>query len=264
MKRLIAAAAIALLPGIAHAEERDYCPERPGLGTPACTIAPGRVSVETGLVDWTRDEDSSQRSDTILIGDTLVRIGLTDTIEAQVGWTPFGHMRTRDKNSGAIDRANRVGDVSLGFKANLRNPDGSGFAVAVHPFVTLPTGRSPIGAGDWGAGLVVPATYDLSNTLNLAFTPELDAAVDQDGSGRHLAFSGTVGLAVALNHEVTGTIEFQALRDDDPSGATTQTRAGLSLGWMASDALQLDIGGAVGLNHASPDGELYLGISRRF
>ncbi|MGH6614849.1 transporter [Sphingomonas sp.] len=264
MKALAVAASIALLPGIAHAEERDYCPERPGIGTPACTIAPGRVSIETGLVDWTREDDSSLRSDTVLIGDTLIRIGLTDTVEAQVGWTPFGHVRTRDKTSAAIDRADRVGDVLLGFKANLHNPDGSGVSAAIHPFVTLPVGRGPVGAGDWGAGLVVPVTYDLSDALNLEFSPELDAAVDQDGKGRHLAYSGTVGLGVAITPAVTGTIEFQTLRDDDPSGATTQALTGISFGWMANDALQLDIGGAIGLNHASPDGEIYLGLSRRF
>lgn len=264
MKYLLIALSIGLLSSTAHAAERDYCPERPGIGTPACTIAPGRVSLETGLVDWTREDDSSMRSDTILIGDTLVRIGLTDTIEAQVGWTPFGHVRTRDKTSAAIDRADRVGDVLLGFKANLHNPDGSGFSVAAHPFVTVPVGRGPVGAGDWGAGLVVPVTYDLSDKLNLEFTPEIDAAVDQDGQGRHLAFSGTAGLAAAISDALTGAVEFQALRDQDPTGRTTQTLAGVSFAWMTSKVMQFDIGGAVGLNHVSPDAEIYVGVSRRF
>ncbi len=145
MKRL--AVAFLLLPSAAYAEDRDYCPARPGLGTPACTIASGRVSVEMGLADWTRDDNPDQREDTILIGDTLVRIGLTDTVEAQVGWTPFGHVRTRDDNGGAIQTADRAGDALIGLKVNLRHPDGSGFAAAVQPFVTVPVGRSPVGAG---------------------------------------------------------------------------------------------------------------------
>jgi hypothetical protein len=261
---MVAITAVMLGTSAAHAEERDYCPARPGIGTPACTIAPGRVSLETGLADWTRAEDSSQRSDTVLIGDTLVRIGLTDSIEAQIGWTPFGRVRSRDKLAGTIDRADRVGDALLGFKANLHNPDGSGFSAAVQPFATLPVGRGPVGAGDWGAGVIVPVSYDLNDALNLEFSPELDAAVDQDGHGRHLAYSGTAGLAVAISKAVTGSVEFEALRDEDPMGATTQALAGLSFAWMTSDAMQLDIGGAVGLNAASPDAELYVGVSRRF
>ncbi|KQS01931.1 hypothetical protein ASG11_14015 [Sphingomonas sp. Leaf357] len=262
--RWMLAGLLTIVAAPAAAQDREYCPERPGLGTPACTISPGRVSVETALGDWTRDEDADQRSDTVLLGDTLMRIGLTDTIEAQIGFTPFGHVRTRDKLAGDIDSADRVGDAMLGFKANLKNPDGKGLSVAVHPFVTVPVGRSPVGAGDWGAGLVVPVTYDLSDALNFETTSEIDAAVDEDGRGRHVAFSETVGLGLALSKALTATAELQALRDDDPSGATTQMLAGVSLACVLGENLQIDAGANAGLNRDAPDMEVYLGVSRRF
>ena len=81
--RWIAASALVLAASPALAEDRDYCPTRPGLGTTPCTIAPKHVSVETALTDWTLDDQTDQRTDTVLIGDTFVRVGLTDTIEAQ-------------------------------------------------------------------------------------------------------------------------------------------------------------------------------------
>jgi len=251
-------------PTVAHAgdQDRDYCPARPGLGTPACTMAPGQVSVETSLGDWTLDKQGGDRTDTVLIGDTSVRIGLTDTVEAQVGWTPLGIVRERAGD--AVDRTTRTGDATFGIKANLHNPDGSGLSVAVQPFVTLPVGRAPIGAGDWGAGLVVPVTYDLSKTVNLEITPEVDAAVDQGGCGRHLAFSGVVGVGVALNDALTFTLENQLVRDDDPSGSTTQDLASASLAWMPRKTLQLDVGAVAGLDRNAPDVELYAGIARRF
>ena len=165
--RLALFAAALFIPVAAHADDqdRDYCPARPGLGTPACTMAPGSVSVETSLGDWTLDKQGGDRTDTVLIGDSAIRIGLTDTVEAQIGWTPLGIVRER--TGGIVDRATRSGDATLGLKANLRHPDGSGLSIAVQPFVTLPIGRAPVGAGDWGAGLVVPITYDLSKTVNL-------------------------------------------------------------------------------------------------
>jgi hypothetical protein len=246
----------------ASAQEREYCPERPGLDTPACTMAPGRVSVETAIADWTRDDQPGSREDTIRFGDTLVRVGLTDTIEARVGWTPFGHDRMRDASG--VDTVDGVGDVSLGIKANLHDPDGSGFSVAVLPYVTLPVGRSSIGAGDWGAGFLVPVTYELSDAVSLDLTPEIDAAVDEDGNGRHLAYSAAAGLAVKLDKDFTLTGEVQALRDDDPEEHATQTLAALSLAWSATDDLQFDILGAAGLNNHTPDARLYAGISRRF
>lgn len=250
------------IPAAAQDKQRDYCPARPGLGSPACTIDPGRVSVETSLADWTLDRQPGERTDTVLIGDTLLRIGLTDNLEAQVAWTPVGFVR--DRAGGAATRTTRVGDATLGLKANLANPDGSGLSVAVQPFVTLPVGRQPVGAGDWGAGLVVPVTYDLSRTVNIQFVPEIDAAVDQDGRGRHFAMSTVVGLAVALNDKLTVEIEGEALRDSDPMGKTTQELAAVSFAYKAGDNLQLDIGGIAGLNRNAPDVELLAGISRRF
>ncbi|GGA41284.1 transporter [Sphingomonas psychrolutea] len=262
--RWIAASALVLAASPALAEDRDYCPTRPGLGTTPCTIAPKHVSVETALTDWTLDDQPDQRTDTVLIGDTFVRVGLTDTIEAQLGWTPYGHVRTRDKTTQAVDTAGRVGDVTLGMKANLLHPDGSGLSIALQPFVSVPVGRAPVGAGNWGTGVVVPVTYDLSTTLNLATTSEIDAAVDADGSGRHLAFSEVIGLGVKLSKVLTVTVEGAVLRDEDPSGKTTQDLASASLAWAAKDDLQVDLGAVAGLNRAAPDVELYFGVSRRF
>ena len=136
---------LAATPALARGEpaERDYCPTRPGLGTAPCTIAPGRVSVETALADRTLERDGDDRTDTVLFGDSLVRVGLTDTIEAQIGWTPYGLVRAR--SGGTVDRAGRTGDVTLGVKASLANPDGGKLSAAIQPYATLPVGRAPVG-----------------------------------------------------------------------------------------------------------------------
>lgn len=265
MKAALVAFAL-LIPTVAHAQddgkERDYCPARPGLGTPACTIAPGRVSVETALADWTLEKSGGDRTDTILFGDTLVRAGVADNLELQLGWTPVGIVR--DRTAGMVERATRVGDVTLGAKLNLANPDGSRLSFALQPYVSLPVGRMPVGAGDWSAGLVAPLTYDISDKVNLEITPEIDAATDEDGHGRHLAYSGVVGLGFALTKALTLEVENQVQRDDDPDGASTQDRAALSLAWMARDDFQLDVGAVAGVSGGAPDAEVYLGVSRRF
>jgi hypothetical protein len=122
----------------------------------------------------------------------------------------------------------------------------------------------PTGAGAWGAGLLAPVSYDLTDRLNLQLTPEIDAAVDEDGNGRHLAYGGVAGLGVKLGEHLTSTAEMQLFRDRDPAEKTSQALAALSLGWMIGDDLQLDGGANTGLNRHSPDLEIYLGVSRRF
>ncbi|MBY8822834.1 transporter [Sphingomonas colocasiae] len=242
---------------------RDLCPDRPGLGTPACTLDAGRVVVELGLGDWTHDRTGPMRTDTILAGDALIRIGLNDTLEAQIGWTGYGRVRTRDMAAGTIDNASGTGDVTLALRRNFINPDGSGVSIAAMPYATLPSGGKAIGAGDWGAGLLVPMSFDLGG-VSLALSPEIDAAVDSDGKGRHLGYGSVVGLEFSLTDALSTSTEISIHRDDDPAGHTTEALAGLSAGWQPSKDLQFDIGLNIGLNATSPDTELYFGIARRF
>jgi hypothetical protein len=182
----------------------------------------------------------------------------------QIGWSPLGHVRTRDAATGTVQNQTRAGDVTLAVQRNLMNPDGSGTSIALRPFVTLPVGRQPVGLGDWGAGMVVPMAFDLTRTVHLGLTPEVDAAVDQDGHGRHLAFGTVVGVALDVTDAISVTVEAQALRDQDPAGHVTETRASLSAAWQPGREWQLDAGVVRGLNHATTDIEGYVGVSRRF
>lgn len=228
---------------------RDFCADRPGLGTPACTLDPGHVQVELGLADWTRD-----RPDVFVAGDLLVRIGLGSHTEAQLGWTAFGHAAGHGG----------TGDVTLALRQNLVSPDGSGTTLAIMPYATLPTGGRTIGGGDWSAGVRMPFGFSLSPAVSIAFTPDIEAAVDEDRNGRHLAYGSVAGISAELGDDVSVTAELSLTRDEDPAGHSTEALAGLSLAWTPSHNLQLDAGANVGLNQASPDVEFYAGISRRF
>ena len=264
MKRYWGVAAIAMMAAAPASAEnkRDYCPRRPGIGTNPCTISAGHVSVETALADWTLERGDGERTDTILFGDTLVRVGISGSTEVQVGWTPVGIVR--DRSGGAIDRRTRSGDATLAIKANLLHPDGKALSVAVRPFLMLPVGRMPVGKGDWSAGVALPVSYALGDTLTVQSTSMVEAAVDKDGRGRHGAYSEIVGLEVKADKAVSVMLEAEVSRDNDPEEHRTRELAAASLAWMANDDLQFDAGMVAGLNRAAPDIELSLGVSRRF
>lgn len=255
---------LALAPGAARAEEREYCPDRPGIGTPACTVPQGRLSVEAGIADWTLDRDQEERQDVIAAADILVRYGIADHAEVQLGWSGLGWSRTRERETGNVDHRSGSGDVTLALRRNLVNPDGSGLSLAVMPYLSVPVGRQPLGAGDWGGGMRVPLSYELSDKWSLVTTAQVEAAVDEDGDGRHLAFGEVVGAAVKIGQSVTATAEYQITKDRDPQGHTLAHLSGLSLGWQPADNLQFDAGANVGLDRDAPDVEAYFGVSRRF
>lgn len=255
---------IALLPAPALAKERSYCPDRPGIGTPPCTMEPGKVSVELGIGDWTLSKDATEREDVFNAADLLVRYGVADHAEVQIGWTALGFARTRDKATGEIEHRSGTGDVTLAVRRNLLSPDGSKLSIAVMPYATLPVGREPFGAGDWGAGMMVPLSYEITDKLSFVSTSEVDAAVDEDGHGRHLAYSEAAGAALKLRKNVTATAEYQILADRDPQGHHVEHLSGLSVNWRPAPHLRLDVGANAGLDSDANDMEVYFGISRRF
>lgn len=248
----------------ACAEDRDYCTDRPGISVSPCTMAKGAASLEVGLADWTLERDAQERQDTLLFADALLRYGIAEHAEVQLAWSSLGLVRTRDRGTDQIERRTRTGDVTLALRRSVSNPDGSGFSAAIMPFVTLPVGRDPVGAGDWAGGLVVPASYEVSNTWSVASTAIAQAAVDEDGRGRHFAFDEVIGVSANLSDTVTATAEYAITFDRDPQNHHVEHLSGLSFAWQPRRDMQLDLGATIGLDHDAPDAQVYIGASRRF
>lgn len=260
--------ALSAMPGRAQdTDKHQLCAERPGLTTNECTIEPGHDQFEIALADWTLEKRAGERTDTLLAGDTLLRVGIAEETEIRLGWTAYGHVR--DRQDGMVDRTSGPGDVTIGLKRNLvdaRKHGDIGLSVAVIPFTTLPVGREPIGDGTWSAGAEVPFGYRVSKTLKFELTPIVEAAADDDGRGRHLLYSAALGAKVDVTKTVNVTAEVEGLRDDDPDRAVrgTQALGALSLAVQPDDRSQIDLQTVIGLDHAAPDIALSVGVVRWF
>lgn len=256
-----------LIPGLlsaavpTSAAERDFCAERPGQTTPPCTMAPGDFMIETGLVDWNRADDAGSRTDTYLFGNSLLRAGVTDRLEFQLGWAPYGQVRSHDFGTGLRQSRSSIGDTTIGLLYGLGKDNGP---VALQGFFTLPTGGSAIGAGDWGAGARLPIQLPAGHGIELSITPEVDAAVNSSGSGRHLAVGAAAGVGVPVAARLSASVDAALFRNDDPSGAKSLATAGGSIAYQAAKNLQFDTGMVAGLNRATPKIRLYAGVAARF
>lgn len=192
----------------------------------------------------------------------MLRLGLDERTEVQLGFTAFGHVRTRTPL--AVDEDSGIGDVTLALRRNLMSPDGSGTNAAVQAYVTLPTGDDAIGAGEWSAGILLPFGFDLNDSLSLAFTPQASVEPDSDGEGHHASFGGSAGIGITLSDRLGAAVDLAVIQDDDPAGSSTEALLGLSMTFGLADNIQLDAGLNLGLNDDSPDTELYAGIVTRF
>jgi hypothetical protein len=154
-----------------------------------------------------------------------------------------------------------VGDVTVGLRHRMI--EGEHFSAGLQGTVSLPVGGSALGAGDWGAELLIPTSRAIGKS-ELLLTPSIAAAVDADGAGRHLAYGIAAGAGLFLVDGLFAVLDLSLTRDEDPLGHTTEALAGLALAWTLNPSLQLDAGAVIGLNADSPDLELYVGAAKRF
>ena len=264
MKTIIASmvAVLSTISVATPAAARELCPERPGQTTPPCTVEPGHAIAEMGLIDWQLEKDAAHRTDTVTIAQVAVRAGIADHAEVSIGWTPFATARTRDRATGMVDRQSGVGDVVLAIKRSLGKADAP--VAAIKAYVSVPVGEAPAGGSGWSAGAQLPLSLPLSETVELAITPEIDVVADDDGRGHHAAYGGAAGVNLAMSNAFNLGADLRIVRDEAPGSAASQITAGSSLAYQPSETLQFDVGGTAGLNSTSPDLELYIGIAKRF
>ncbi len=234
------------------------CPDRPGKGTSPCTVEAGLAQVELGLFDETFQRRSGVTTDTGNAGSTLLRYGVTDRLDLEAGMALFQFQRVHDVTGTVTSQG--VGDVLMRAKYNLT--DGP-VSFVLDPFVKLPTAGGGLGNGHVEGGLVAPLGYDLGDGWSLGVTPEADLLLDGSGSGYHTAIVNVLGLGKAIGALSLGA-EIWNSQNLDPAGTVSQVTADLTAAWLLNNDTQLDAGANFGLNRATPDLELYFGISRRF
>lgn len=261
---MVAGLGLALSTGAARSADRDLCTDRPGLTSPACTLEEGRAALELNALDVARYRKSSDTQSTASFGDALFRFGVTDSAEARLNWTPFGIDRSRDPSSGTIKETRGIGDVAISFRQNIVNPDGSGVAFSLQPSLRLPSGRSSIGDGTWSAGLIAPLTVALSDKWQFLLTPEVDAAANGGGGGRHLAYGGAVGLSYAVSERWTIGADVSGQRDLDPGNHQTLVLLDGNVKYAFPGGAQVLFGQVnLGLTEATPRTEVLFGFATR-
>ena len=256
-------ASVAVSAHAAPAGLRSFCADRPGKATPPCILDAGHLQLEIGLVDYSRQHEHGARANTYAVGASELRVGVSKRSEIEIGWTPWAIERTRD-----ITGANRhagVGDLVLGVRTALTNPDSGGAAVSLRPFVTAPTATHHMGTGGWEGGVMLPISASLPQQWSLGLMPEVDVARNASGRGTHPAWSGTVAMGHALGPVALGA-EIWGAVDEDPIGRTRRASFDLTAAWTPPSLTDVQFDGGVnaGLNSHTPSLELYAGVSRRF
>jgi len=243
--------------GAAAADGDAIDPDRPDLSFSAKTVGAGRVQLETGML-FERTRMAAEPTERRLLAETTLRIGVGDRFELRVDGEPIVRLR------GAED-ATDVGDFRLGAKWRFLDAaqGDSRPALALLPFVKLPTAPTPIGTGKPDYGLLLLASFELPADWALDANAGV-AAIGQTGPSGHLvqalisaALSRKLGAAVTTFAEI-----FYASRDEWSGRDQVAVDAGLV--WTVRPNLALDAAVGTSLYGRAPDMFVRAGGSVRF
>jgi outer membrane putative beta-barrel porin/alpha-amylase len=246
----------------AAAEEVPICAARPGKATPACTVPAGHFQLETGIADWAVTKDTGVRATTLAVGETVFKLGLTSRSDLEVDVTPW--QRAKVESDGADESHSGFGDIVVAYKHRLTRDDAA-LQVAALPSVKIPTADHFLGNRKVEASLLLPVSYSIAGSrFSIGATPELDWNGDLDGHGHHAGIAQVVTVGWAATDRLSLSGELWGQWNWDPAATVKQYSADASVAYLVGDDVQLDAGANFGLNRATPDVEVYAGVSKRF
>jgi hypothetical protein len=246
-------------------EMRSFAPDRPTKITGPTTVDAGHFQIETDVFNYTYDRRNEQRVTTksTLWFDPEFKLGLTNDIDAEVTLTPYLKNRSSDLRSGVSTETAGFGDTTLRLKINLTGNDGGDFALAVQPYVKLPTADANLGNGQVEGGILLPMAYALGSDFTVAYQTSVNWLKDNFDSGLHPDFQNTLTLGHPFLKRGTAFVEvFHEVGIDN--GARSIITADFALAYLLTDNLQIDSGVNFGITRAAPDTNIYCGIAVRF
>ena len=202
------------------------------------------------LAAWAKDGRERELS----LGELNAKIGLNHSTDLQLVLPFYTHVRGGDEG---------FGDVQIRLKHNLWGNDDGSTALAVMPFIKLPTAHDDLGNGEFEGGLIVPFAFEGPVGWACAVMGELDLEADENGGGHHLAVLASATASHGLT-ETTGIfLELVGILSAD-SGSDAEAYFNTGLTWLATPVWQFDGGVRIGLTGASTDFTPFLGVSTKF
>ncbi len=233
----------------------EFSFDRPGTGFSTGITPVGQLAWEQGLPSATYNEayvDGIKERTLTLNGNMLLRSGLAEGLELQLGWQ--GPVWTKTKRAGQTQEDDGLGDVSIGIKKAIDLKDDK-LSLAVLAQAQLATGNEGFSAEDdiYSLGSALAYQYDDLITTSMTMRYEL-----QDG-GWAVTAVPTIQYKIAGNW--SGFSEF-VYRKAESQPDETSIASGVI--YALNERAQLDASVGAGLSGNRPDYQGGLGVSFLF
>jgi len=244
---------------VPRAQMREMETDRPDVTESPYTVDAGHFQFETDLVRTIRDKSESQQTNTLLINQMNLKIGITGSTAVQISFQTYGRQNEKELVSGRRTIAEGHGDLTLRVKQNLIGNDHGDFVMALLPYVKFPISKYEEDSRFEG-GLIVPMLYKLPGEWNLGFQVEVDRLKDKDQDSMHTEFLQTLTLSHSIIKGLDGIAETYYTYDFKAHQFSNFINAALQME-VARD-FKLDAGLNLGLQHKA-EKHYFIGASFR-
>ena len=237
---------------------REMETDRPDVTESPYTVDAGHFQLETDLIRTVKENTESRQTNTLLINQMNLKIGLTGSTAVQVGFQSYGRQSEREMGFGEKTVTEGHGDLTVRVKQNLIGNDGGNFALALLPYVKFATSKYE--DSRFEGGLIVPMQYKLPGEWNLGFQVEVDHLKDQNENTMHTELLQTLTISHSIVKGLDGIAETYYTYDLKAHKFSNYINAALQMD-VAKD-LKLDAGLNLGLQHTA-EKHYFIGASYR-
>lgn len=243
---------------------RDFDTDRPDRANSPHTLDAGHFQIESGLLGYARDTRTldGTHSRGWTIGDTTLRIGLTNWAEVQLEVPFYETNRTTDPATHSTQRSEGIGDLSIALKTNLWGNDSGTTAGGLEFVLKTPTASHDLGNGKVeGAVLFLFATR-APGDFDVGFNTGAGISANDEGSGYHADIIN----AISVSHEIAGPLSaYVEFYSAVPTQHSREWIGSVDVGflYMIGKNIQLDAGLNIGVTRGADDLEAFFGISVR-
>ena len=246
---------------------RELNSDRPDKTEGPFTVDAGHFQVEMDLATFSYDHHNPERSDTKVeswsFATVNLRLGVLNNVDFQVLLDPWNTTRTVENPGRVISRAEGFGDIQLRTKINFWGNDGGTTALALMPFVKLPTNQDKLGNRAYEGGLIIPLAVELPGGWSMGVMTEVDAIQDSDGDAYHAEWTNSITFSHDLTEHLGGYVEFFSTVSSEPHVPWEGT-FDVGVTYMIGENIQLDAGVNLGLTRAADDVNPFVGLTWRF
>jgi hypothetical protein len=231
---------------------RPLAADRPDATESPQTVDAGHWQIETSVVGFSRDRQNGQTTEKLQILNTNLKYGLTDAIDLHLVFTPW-----IEQTQGS-EKNQSHGDIELRSKINLIGNDGGEYAVALLPYIKLPSGDL---SNDKTEGGMI-ATYGSSiGNYGVGAQIKLDYLYDETQD----KMVWIPGYSAVLGYEITSDVNgyIEHIGDFDTENQFLPY-ASFGFTFQTSANRQWDIGSKVALNDEAEDFEIFFGLTQRY